>query len=86
MKNLYLKNIALFELSDKHLLNLAKKLGCNYRIPIMRRNPYSADAGLLYVEEQNKINDEWHQDYKKYINDVIYWLKDNGYVEEKDKR
>lgn len=91
----YMKNIS-FDVLDNNFISwdlLASQLSgkdLKYKIkPAVNKYGYGAwwgedtEAHKKFEEEQYKNVEEWHKGYVKYIEEeIIPWLKENGYMEE----
>lgn len=83
----FLKNIKLEYLTNGDIISLAKYLGCNYKEPSMKMNKYVmsySDHQKEFLEEQEKINKKYDIEYTKYMYDVVEWLYEHNYLEDRD--
>jgi hypothetical protein len=83
----FLKNIKLEYLTNGGIICLAKCLGCNYKEPLIRTNRYVinySDHQEEFLEEQEKINKEYDIEYTKYMDNVVEWLYEHDYLEDRE--
>lgn len=91
-----LLNIDLELIPNNVIIDLAKGLGCDLKAPSRIRNKYSVyildkliedqmeiDEDLFTAEkEENKIIEKkYRDDCNVYFNDVLCWLKNNGFLQ-----
>lgn len=83
---LYLKNISLNDLDNYDIIELAEYFGCDLEYPSIGHNKYCLDEDdEKFLEEQKKLFKDWEKRFDKYMEDIIQWLKDNDYLEERDE-
>lgn len=83
----FLKNIKLEYLTNGDIMSLAKYLGCDCQEPLMEMNKYAMnylEHEKEFEEEQERINKEYYIKFYKYIDDVIDWLYDHDYLEDRE--
>ena len=83
----FLKNIKLEYLTNGDIISLAQYLGCDYEEPVMKINKYIMDYPeheKEFEEEQEKNSKEYNMKFDKYMDDVIDWLYNHNYLEDKD--
>ena len=74
-------NIPVEELSNGTIIQIATELGCDIPYPDMPMNKYmeviTDDFKKKYEEEQERVGEEIHILFDKYIDDLIEWLYNN---------
>ena len=89
-----LLNINLDLISFDIIIDIARDLGCNIKEPSIPENKYSKEITMKLInnekieeelfnkeKEENIIVDrEYKNRYNKFINDIVWWMEENGYM------
>lgn len=83
---LYLKNVSLNDLDSYDITGLAEHFGCDLECPSIGYNKYCLDEdNEKFLEEQKTIFEDWEKRFDKYMEDIIQWLYDHDYLEDKEE-
>jgi len=91
-----LDGVRLCDLRNQSIINLASDLGCKIEYPNMPVNKYWCDIAEKinnkeevddelqnkFDEERERINKEYDEIYSNYIESLVNWLDDNGYIKD----
>ena len=84
----YLKNVNLDAITSNDIVNIAVCVGCNYPQPIPDINKFWHEYGdgkmNKFLEEQQRIKMDYGIKFRMYLHDVIQWLYDHDYLEDRD--
>lgn len=94
---LLLKDIDISYLDDSIIIGIARNLGCDIGYPppdiknkylkeVYNRMDNKEKIGELkdkFFEEQKRIDKEYDKIFTDYINKIIKWLDDNGYIKDR---
>ena len=94
---LLLKDIKLGDLRNQTIISLASDLGCKVEYPSMPVNKYWCDIAEKinnkeevddelqnkFDEDQERVNKEYDEIFDDYMNNLVNWLDDNGYIKDR---
>ena len=93
---LKLKNVKLCDLRNQSIISLATDLGCGIEYPSMPVNKYwyniaekinnkeEVDDELRdkFDKDQERVHKEWDKLFDDYMESLVDWLDDNGYIKD----
>lgn len=93
---LALDGVKLCDLRNQSIISLANDLGCDVGYPAHPMNKYwyeiaekehnkemiDNELQMKFDKEQKKVDKEWDKLFNNYMESLVDWLDDNGYIKD----
>lgn len=94
---LVLDGVKLCDLRNQSIISLASDLGCDIEYPKMPENKYwceiaekinnkeeiNSELQMKFDKEHEKVHKEWDKIFNNYMESLVDWLDDNGYIKDR---